>query len=121
MTRLKLAQILFFLGALSFISRPFLGFAIFDKQHHPVEDSILVKIFSKRKPELLEDSNSSFSAIEKKLAGGGLAISPGFNAFLCRLFPAAFAAPVNVSVRALRALQPPPAGRGWLLYNKIVI
>ncbi|HZY38872.1 MAG TPA: hypothetical protein VFE53_19565 [Mucilaginibacter sp.] len=120
MARLKIAKIMFITGALCFVARPFLGFVIFDKLHHPAEDSILIKIFSKRKPELTEDSSFSLSAIGKKLANPDLNIYSRFNRFLDVLFPAVFPAGVHINARLLREMQP-PARPGWLLYGKIII
>jgi hypothetical protein len=118
MLKLKIVKILFFVGALSFIARPFLGFALVNDRSRLVEDSILLKIFAKRKPELSEDGGSSFSAIEKKLANPNLDIFPRFNNFLDVLFPAAFQA---TDARSLTEIQPPPNGQTWLLCKKLLI
>ena len=68
MQGLKTVYILFFLAAIIFVSKPFLGFAISNnsgnlKSNH----SILVKIFSKRKPENHEDAEERSLAISKLL------------------------------------------------------
>jgi hypothetical protein len=97
-----------------------LGFALLDKRHPPVEDSILAKIFSKRKPELSEESSFG-SAIEKKLANPGLDIFSCFNCFLDVLFPAVFEAGNKINARLLCELQPTPGEPAWLLYGKIII
>jgi len=120
MRRLKIARILFFLGALSFMARPFLGFTLFNKRHNPVDDSILIKIFSKRKPELTEDINSGYSTIEKKLVNPGIDVLP-FNSFLDVLFPAASGIAAKINAPLLLAAQPPPARPGWLLFDQLII
>jgi hypothetical protein len=121
MAKRKIAQILFFIGALSFMARPFLGFVIFNGHCHPVEESILLKIFSKRKPELSEDSNTGYSAIEKKLANPGLDTLPRVDNFLNTLFPAEFGKDTRLSARFLQAVHIPSARPGWLLYGQIII
>ena len=120
MRRLKIARILFFLGALSFLARPFFGFALFNKRHHPVDDGILIKIFSKHKPELTEDSSSGYSVIEKKLVNPGIDVLP-FNSFLDVLFPAASGITAKINAPLLLAAQRPPARPGWLLFGQIII
>ena len=119
MLKLKVVKILFFVSALAFIARPFFGFILFDRQHHPAEDSILVKIFSKRKPELSEDGSVG-SAIEKQLADPGLDISPRFGSFLDILFPN-FPTVIKTSSVTMPAAAPPPACQTWLLCGKILI
>ena len=121
MAKRKIVQILFFLGALAFVARPFLGFVIFNSHHHPEEESILLKIFSKRKPELLEDGNTAYSAIEKKLANPGLDILPRFGSFLDTLSPALYGSEARPGTGFLQAMQLPPARPGWLLYRRIII
>jgi hypothetical protein len=121
MARRKIAQLLFFMGALSFVARPFVGFVIFNSHRHPIEESILIKIFSKRKPELSEDSNAVYSAIEKKLANPGLDILPRFGSFQDTLFPAEYGSGARLNTRFLQAVYLPPARPGWLLYGQIII
>jgi hypothetical protein len=118
--RLKIAKIFFFVGALCFVARPFFGFSIFSKYYRPVEKSILLKIFSKRKLEMSEDCSYSFSAVEKKLPNPGVDFFPGFDCFQGNLFFCAFRV-ATINNRALRVMQPPPSGPGWLLYRKIII
>ena|ERR1700753_833249 len=121
MARLKIAKLLFFVAALSFVARPFFGYALFNTRHNPDEESILVKIFSKRKPELSEESNSGLSAIEKKLANPNLDIPPRFNSFLDVLFPAIFVGGTKtILFRSIAALSPSKIPV-WLRCGKIVI
>jgi hypothetical protein len=119
MSTLKIAKILFLVGVMSFVARPFVGYALFDKFHNPVEDNILVKIFSKRKPELCEDDN--FSAIQKKLANTDQRIFFHCTNFLDILFPAANSNGTQIKSRLLLPMQPSPTGQTWLLCGKIII
>ena len=121
MARLKIAKLLFFVAALSFVARPFFGYALFSTHHNPDEECILVKIFSKRKPELSEESNSGLSAIEKKLANANLDIPPCFDSFLDVLFPTFFAAGAKTNTFRPTTKQFPPKRPVWLLCSKIVI
>jgi hypothetical protein len=121
MAKRKIAQILFFMGALSFVARPFAGFVIFSSHRHIIEESILIKIFSKRKPELSEDSNAGYSAIEKKLANPVQDILPRFGNFTDTSFLAQNGSDARLNACFLQIMQLPLARPGWLLYGQIII
>ena len=121
MARRKIVHILFFIGALSFVARPFLGYALFNSHRHPPEDSILIKVFSKRKPDLSEDSKAGYSAIEKKLANPGLNILPTFYSFLDALFPSDYDSGAQLKSGFLLAMRWPVSRPGWLLHGQIII
>ena len=121
MARLKIVKILFFVAALLFIARPFLGYALFNNHCKPNDESILVKIFSKRKPELSEESSCGLSALEKKPANPGIDTFSNFNSFLDVLFPAAFPANTKINNRFLREMPPSSSGQTWLLCKKLLI
>jgi hypothetical protein len=52
---LKTVKILFYLSALLFVSKPFLGFSLLDRsQKQEITCELLVKLFSKRKNDFIE-------------------------------------------------------------------
>ncbi|HWZ35502.1 MAG TPA: hypothetical protein VNW51_05045 [Mucilaginibacter sp.] len=88
------------LAILMFVAKPFVGFSLryehyFKAQHHRAPN-ILVKSFTKRKLEVSEDSESSMTAISKKLADPVMPtimlLTFALNVFLPRLFCQAKAA-----------------------------
>lgn len=67
--RLKAFRIFFSLTALLFIAKPFFGFSAFNQQTKPrISHTILVKSFTKRKPESLQDADATAEAISQKVA-----------------------------------------------------
>ena len=68
MHRLKAFEILFFLAAILFVAKPFLGFDTLGQNTYQLqENNILVKSFSKRKPEDFEDALNQKVAIHHLL------------------------------------------------------
>ncbi|WP_419801955.1 hypothetical protein [Mucilaginibacter sp.] len=68
MPKLKFTYFLFFLAAMFFVAKPFVGFrlrAIFSKSSGT--KSVCVKSFTKRKPEYLEEADSKKAEISAKL------------------------------------------------------
>lgn len=67
--RLKAFRIFFSLTALLFVAKPFLGFSAFNQQTKPrISHTILVKSFTKRKPESLQEADSTAEAVSQKVA-----------------------------------------------------
>jgi hypothetical protein len=121
--RLKSAKIIFLLAASLFVAKPFLGFSMFSRMHPPAEDNIFVKVFSKRKLEFEEDSNFSYSAIQKKLAEPLQQFIIRFSFLLSILLPAIFAAGTYATNRFLRIikLSTTPPGDFYLLNSTLII
>ncbi|MBV8390866.1 MAG: hypothetical protein JO080_13770, partial [Mucilaginibacter sp.] len=62
-------KILFALAALLFIAKPFLGFEMANRHFKTdISHNILVKSFSKRKPESLEDADKNAKQIQHQLS-----------------------------------------------------
>ena len=110
----KSAKIFFFIAVLLFVAKPFLGFSMFSRSHPPAGDNIFVKVFSKRKVENEEDSNSNFSAIEKKLAEPVGEFFVRFSFLLAMLFPVIFEACANISTGFLRNIRLGQHSRGHI-------
>jgi hypothetical protein len=74
-----------------FVARPFLGFAFFNQQYRPKQvHSILVKSFSKRKPESLEEANANVEFIHHLLTNPLAFIISTISFLLLTLFPSVF-------------------------------
>lgn len=68
MLQLKFSFFLFFLAAVSFVSKPFVGFGLhqaFTKTNR--SHSVVAKSFTKRKPEYLEEANVKKAEISARL------------------------------------------------------
>ncbi|HAL81526.1 MAG TPA: hypothetical protein DCO83_04230 [Mucilaginibacter sp.] len=123
MHKLASAKIFFCLAVLLFVAKPFLGFSMFSRQHPPAVENILVKAFTKRKPEDPENSVSKTEAIQKKLAEQARYFVLRFSFLLGIISPLVFASGANITPRFLRGLQLslPPQRDTWLLNGKLII
>lgn len=83
----KIVRILFFIAAILFVGKSFLGFNIFDRnrQHQEINVFLLQKLFSKRKQEYLEEDLIEVIAIQQQLSGPGRVVLT-FTGFLALLF-----------------------------------
>ncbi|CAN5150091.1 hypothetical protein BH09BAC6_BH09BAC6_17160 [soil metagenome] len=124
MRLLKTARILFFFAALLFVAKPFLGFnALFHISHPARTHSILVKIFSKRKPEDLEDANQKKAAISRQLTHPPLILSSTITCLLALLFTALFKRGKLITAGSLQSIQAAlfPPQPSYLLTGKLII
>src|ERR1035437_2820589 len=122
MHKLASAKIFFCLAVLLFVAKPFLGFSMFNHRHPPAVENILVKAFTKRKPEDPEHSITKTEAVQKKLAEQAKVFILRFSFLLGIIFPLAFASLANSTPRFLRGLQLslPPQRDTWLLNGKLI-
>lgn len=122
MKRLWLAKIFIALGVLSFVAKPFYGFAMIARHYHPAETSILVKVFSKRGPDFQEDTGFSLSDFDKKPPQPGFKLVPCASGFPHYIFvPRNIPAAINTAFlkeRKRRLSGPAPA---WLLNSQFII
>jgi hypothetical protein len=89
MPKLKAFKILFLIAALMFVAKPFLGFSVFDQQSkQQVSHSILVKSFSKRKPESLDDAYAKTTAMHQQLSNPLLVLASAITLLLAVLLSA---------------------------------
>lgn len=123
MNKINSAKIFFCLAVLLFVAKPFLGFTLFNHAHPPVVRNILLKAFTKRKLEDPENSNSSMSAIQKKLAEPVKYFSLRFAYLLSIIFPCVLCAQAGIANRFLWGIQLSltPQANSYLLNGKLII
>jgi hypothetical protein len=89
MLRLKVIHLLLALAAITFAAKPFFGFAMLEAHVcRKVKNNIAVKIFSKRKPDYLEESLEQQQSLSKKLRNPNPPLLPGILVLLTTLLPA---------------------------------
>ncbi|HVS93898.1 MAG TPA: hypothetical protein VHE59_17795 [Mucilaginibacter sp.] len=88
MKRLKSLRFMFSIAALLFVAKPFLGFEAFCGQVQPhISHTILVKSFTKRKPESLNDAYASASALRQMVSDPPLVLLPAIGLLLSFILP----------------------------------
>ena len=91
MHRLTAFRLFFTLAALLFVAKPFFGYGINSREFHPRQvHTILVKSFSKRKPESLDYANASAEYLHKLLNNPLAVIFSSISLLLLALFPTIF-------------------------------
>ncbi|MGZ3943844.1 MAG: hypothetical protein ACXVJB_02820 [Mucilaginibacter sp.] len=110
--------------ALLFIAKPFLGFGAFNQQSQPrISHTILVKSFTKRKPESLEDADAKAEAMHRQLSNPLLVLLSAISFLLAALLPASIERIIKLTGRLIAdirtALLPPE--RAYLLAGKLTI
>lgn len=122
---LKVFKIVFVFASLLFIAKPFFGFGISANQHIKINSShnILVKSFSKRRPESLEDADANARQIHHLLSNPLLVLVSSLSILLFSLFPAALSYCQKLTSRMLSdlllSLLPPE--NTYLLVGKLII
>ena len=88
MHQLKTYKLILSIAALLFLAKPFLGFSVYEQlQEKGQENTLLVKVFAKRKPEFMEEvitRSVVFQALLKEKADQFIFT---FGALLLCLFP----------------------------------
>jgi len=88
MLRLKVIHLLLALAAIAFAAKPFFGFAMLEAHaYRKVKNNIIVKIFSKRKPDYLQESLEQQEALSNLLSNPGGHLFLNFFALLAILLP----------------------------------
>jgi len=124
MLRLTAFRLFFSLAALLFVAKPFVGFGVFSRQSQPRQvHSILVKSFSKRKPESLEEADANVEFIHKLLSNPLLVIQSAISFLLLTIFPAVFKSSLRIAGEILSHLGYTllPPGPAYLLTGKLII
>jgi len=85
MQAIRLHIILFFAVAM-FVAKPFIGFGLTQQVTNESEASILIKSFTKRKQEFVEDSDFDVIAVQKRLADPILATFLSLFFFISKFF-----------------------------------
>jgi hypothetical protein len=88
MKPINTVKIFFYLAVLLFVAKPFMGFSINAAQQLKEPNNILVKIFSQRKPEDLEDARITAAGIHHNLTNPPIFLT--IMALLGFLFPAVY-------------------------------
>ena len=124
MQRLKSFRLLLMLAAMVFVAKPFMGFAVLHNVLRPRQvHTILVKSFSKRKPENLEDAKDHIESLHQLLSNPLSVLLSAISVLLLTLFPLVFLNGVkltqNLLYRIRYALIPPE--HTYLLTGKLTI
>lgn len=124
MRKLRIFRLLFSLAALLFVAKPFLGFVAFNQQVRPrISHTILVKSFTKRKPESLNEANAKAEAVHQQLSNPLLILLSAISVLLAALLPASIEQFIKLTGRLISdirtALLPPE--RAFLLAGKLTI
>jgi hypothetical protein len=112
----------FYLAALMFVAKPFIGFTINAGSVSIMEaHSILAKSFSKRKPEDLNDGKAKANSIHLRLTNPPLLLT--ITALLSLLFPVVFIARRRTGNSFINELKTAlvPAAQPYLLAGKLII
>ncbi|MBS1522998.1 MAG: hypothetical protein JST50_18500 [Bacteroidetes bacterium] len=124
MKGLSAFKIFFAFAALLFIAKPFCGFEV--TNHHfriHISHNILVKSFSKRKPESLDDADKKAAQIYKQLANPLMVLLSSISMLLLMLLPVLFDPLRKITSRLLSdirlSLLPPE--NTYLLAGKLII
>ena len=123
MIRLKSAKIYFFFAVLLFVAKPFIGFSVLNRMHPLTTPSILVKAFTKRKLEYVENSSFDIHTIQKKLADPVRQFILRFSFLLSIIFSAVFVIGVAITDLFLRRIQLnlSPQQHTYLLNGQLII
>lgn len=88
MLKLKLVYSLFILAALLVIAKPFFGFILHRSfSTSPKRSSLLAKVFTKRKPEYLEEANAKKAFVSFQLNNPPVKLLVTISGLLGLLFP----------------------------------
>jgi hypothetical protein len=113
-----------FLAVFMLAAKPFIGFDLIKQiARGNNSSSVIVKSFTKRKQEYVEDSNFDISTIYKRLATPLLALTILFSALLNIFFPSIFRKARQVTAGFLSDIHLslfPPLHR-YLLSGKLII
>ena len=117
-------KIFFAFAALLFIAKPFFGFEV--ANHHfkiHVSHNILVKSFSKRKPENLEDADKSAAQVHQQLSNPLMVLLSSISLLLLSLLPVLFEQLRKITKRILSDIRFSllPQQPAYLLSGKLII
>ncbi len=88
MFKLKSVYSLFILAALFFVAKPFIGFKLKQSLFASSKNtSLLVKVFTKRKPEYFEEANASKATVSAQLNNPPAELLVTLLSLLSILFP----------------------------------
>ncbi len=119
--KLKMAKWFLTIAVVLFVAKPFLGYTI-DRSNPVAAVTILVKSFTKRKLEFVENSKYDIKTVQKKLADPVNALFLLFSCLLSIIYPLIEEA-LNVGGNFIRRLKLSlfPAPDAWLLNGQLII
>jgi hypothetical protein len=98
MQRLAAFRLIISLAALLFVAKPFMGFGTVNKHAKPhFSHSILVKSFTKRKPESLAEADEKAEALRNMLANPAHRLLPAITFLLTFLLPLVFNSGIKIT------------------------
>lgn len=117
-------KIFFAFAALLFIAKPFFGFEV--ANHHfkiRISNNILVKSFSKRKPESFEDADKNARQVHQQLSNPLMVLLSSISLLLHSLLPILFEPLRKITNRILSELYLSllPPEHTYLLTGKLII
>jgi len=121
MQKIKTFRLIISIAALVFVAKPFAGFGTLGREFKPiVSHNILVKSFTKRKPESLEDADERLQAIHMVLTNPLMLLLPAISFFLSLLLPSVAWDRSRLTEQAARCMLL-PARPAYLLAGKLTI
>jgi hypothetical protein len=124
MRKLRVAKVLFSLAALLFVAKPFLGFVAFNQQAQPrISYTILVKSFTKRKPESLHEAHAAAEAIHQQLSNPLFTLLSAISFLLAILLPVLIERSIKLTGQLIADIRTTllPPDRAYLLAGKLII
>jgi hypothetical protein len=124
MRKLRVAHILFSLAALLFVAKPFIGFGAFNQQARPrIAHTILIKSFTKRKPESLHDADAKAEAVYHQLSNPILVLLSAISFLLVILLPVCIERLSKLTRKSITDICASflPPNRAYLLAGKLII
>ena len=124
MQKLKAFQVIFSIAAILFIAKPFLGFEAFRQVTKPrISYTVLVKSFTKRKPESLDDAYAKAASVQQSILNPPLVLLASILLFLTTAFVLIQSKTLKLTTSVLSAIRwslfpPEPA---YLLSGKLII
>jgi len=116
--------IVYAFAALLFIAKPFLGFSAFNNKIKPrISHSILVKSFTKRKPEDLQDGYVKAQVLRQLISDPPLKLASVIMVLVAMLLPISIESIARLTDKVIADIgdslsEPTPA---WLLTGKLSI
>jgi hypothetical protein len=115
MQRMQTYKLILCIAAMMFIAKPFMGFNLYEQlQGSRQENSLIVKIFAKRKPEFLEEATTKNITFQALIKEKGQQFILTLSALLLTLFP--ISALLNLFRRRIISLGWPPLHRIGSIY-----
>ena len=124
MNGLKAFRLFFAFAALLFAAKPFFGFGIYTSRFKPhISHNILVKSFTKRKPESLQEAEANQKRIHQQLTNPPAVLLSVISLLLLSLLPVLFTNLQKVTGKILSDIRLSllPPGNTYLLSGKLII